>query len=394
MNVQSGWLLPTGQTRADTRLTALGATTPADPVTVHSGILPGSYDGTFTVSGFWLQGISAMTGRVSEGRAVIQGTITQGAYPLAMPTSTDLTFTDGDPQYDRIDLVVLRVYDNAYDGSGRTETTCEIIEGTPAATPTAPATPDLALPLYQVTVPATASAGNGGIPWTTALTDQRTTTVAIGGILPAYGTTANGAYLGQYRDLNGTLQRWDGTTWQDYPQALGGIAPAGHLTTPSYTGQYRDNGTTLQRWDGTAWNSPVPGPVFASTTDAGNTSSTTYTATLGDTPAGSTLGLTFVAPPSGTVLVSTGSRMKTSADAGAYGYICPEIKEGGTVVKAAADREAAVSSSDASTSVATTYPLGSLTPGVTYTVTVFYRSALSTVNCWFDNRYVRIDPVL
>ncbi|MFR9795503.1 hypothetical protein ACL02U_06280 [Streptomyces sp. MS06] len=216
MNVQSGWLLPTGQTRADTRLTALGATTPADPVTVHSGILPGSYDGTFTVSGFWLQGLSAMTGRVSEGRAVIQGTITQGAYPLAMPTSTDLTFTDGDPQYDRIDLVVLRVYDNAYDGSGRTETTCEIIEGTPAATPTAPATPDLALPLYQVTVPATASAGNGGIPWTTALTDQRTTTVAIGGILPAYGTTANGAYLGQYRDLNGTLQRWDGTTWQDY----------------------------------------------------------------------------------------------------------------------------------------------------------------------------------
>jgi hypothetical protein len=264
MNLRSAWLVETGQTREDTRLSQLGATTPVNPLQVASGILPGSYDGLDRVSGFSMDSASAMVATVHEGRAVIQSTSgTEGAYPVTLPETLTLTFADGDPQYGRIDLVVIRIYDDMYDASGRTEATVEIVQGAPGATPAAPAAPPLALPLYQVTVPAGTSAGTGGISWSTALTDLRTSTVAIGGIVPAYGVTSTGAYPGQYMDSGGALQRWDGSAWVPYPSVLGGIAPAGMVTTASYTGQYRDgdNGV-LERWNGSAWITYQPAPAW------------------------------------------------------------------------------------------------------------------------------------
>ncbi|MCX3061873.1 hypothetical protein [Streptomyces beihaiensis] len=273
MTLQSAWLAETGQTRNDTRLAALGATTPADPVSVRSGILPGSYNGQFRVSGFWMTGESAMVGRVAEGRAVIQGAISQGAYPLAMPVYTDLTFADGDAQYGRIDLVVLRVYDNAYDSSGKTEATVEIVQGTPAAAPTAPAAPALSLPLYEVSVPAGTSAGTGGIAWQAgALTDLRATTVAAGGILPAYGDTGNGAYPGQYRDNQGVLERWDGSAWQPYQ-------PPVEVTTTS-TGLVAATGWSVVSFAGR--QSHGLGSFSASVTRTGATLTVDSTGNLGD----------------------------------------------------------------------------------------------------------------
>lgn len=258
MNLRSSWVAETGQTREDTRLTQLGATTPANPLEVRSGILPGSYDGLYRVSGFWMEGgAGTMGATVHEGRAVIQADSNQGAYPVTLPEQMSLTFADGDASYNRIDVVVLRIYDDLYDDSGFTKAAVEIIKGTPAATPAWPVLPDIALPIYQVTVRSGISAGKGGINWNSDVTDLRTTTVAIGGILPAYGDTGNGAYPGQYRDSGGALQRWDGSAWVGYPSALGGIAPAGAVTTASYTGQYRDSsGGALQRWNGTAWVVP------------------------------------------------------------------------------------------------------------------------------------------
>ncbi|MBG0853220.1 hypothetical protein I2W78_15525 [Streptomyces spinoverrucosus] len=217
MPLHFGWLSPDGQTRADTRLTALGALTPTSPVATRSGILPGSYDGQWRISGFTVTGSpGSMTATVYPGRAIIQGADAQGAYPVALSDLVAITFADGDAQYDRIDLVVLRVYDDAYDGSGRTEAALEIVRGTPAATPAVPATPALATPLYEVRVVSGAGAGSGGIDWDAALTGRRTATVAVGGILPVTTDTSGGAYPGQYRDLNGTLQRWSGTAWANY----------------------------------------------------------------------------------------------------------------------------------------------------------------------------------
>ncbi|WP_432155458.1 MULTISPECIES: hypothetical protein [unclassified Streptomyces] len=264
MNLRSSWVAETGQTREDTRLTQLGATTPTNPIQVRSGVLPGSYDGLYRLAGFWLDGgAGTMTATVHEGRAVIQAESGQGAYPVALAHQTPLTFADGDAQGDRIDLVVLRIYDNVYDASGRTEAALEIVRGEPGANPQAPAPPPIALPIYRVTVRAGAGAGNGGVNWNADVEDLRTPTVAIGGILPAVGETGGGAYPGQYRDSGGALQRWDGSAWVPYPSALGGIAPAGAVTTASYTGQYRDSSSgVLQRWNGSSWVSYQPVPAW------------------------------------------------------------------------------------------------------------------------------------
>ncbi|MEU9447272.1 hypothetical protein [Streptomyces sp. NPDC048277] len=237
MPVRSGWLSPDGQTREDTRLVALGALTPTSTVATRSGILPGSPDGQYRISGFTLTGATGtMTASVSPGRAVVQGTDAQGAYPVALTEYLNLTFAAGDAQYGRIDLVVLRVYDDVYNGSGRTEAAVEIVQGAPAATPVAPATPALALPLYQVTVPKGASAGANAIDWTSGITGVRTSTVGIGGILPVTSDTSNGAYPGQYRDAGGVLQRWSGTAWADYqPPLVVETATTGATATGSWT---------------------------------------------------------------------------------------------------------------------------------------------------------------
>lgn len=328
MTLHSSWVALTGQTRENTRLTQVGATTPANPLQARSGILPGSYDGQFRVSGFWMEGTSAMAATLNEGRAVIQGLSNQGAYPVTLDADVTLTFADGDALGNRIDLVVLRIYDGSYDTSGKYEAAVEIIRGTPSATPVAPAAPPLSLPLYKVSVPAGASAGKGGINWGTALTDLRVPTVSVGGILPVLGDIAPGAYPGQYQDSNGSLQRWDGTAWVPYPSAMGGIAPKGTVTTASYVGQYRDTPQrVLQRWSGTAWLPAFPGPQFAESLDGGSTTSVTYTRTLEES-AVPQVQVTFAAPASGSVLLTYGARMSPVGNSQAAAYTSVRVTQG------------------------------------------------------------------
>ncbi|MFC8504897.1 hypothetical protein ACFU3J_21045 [Streptomyces sp. NPDC057411] len=272
MPVRSGWLLPTGQTRQNTRITAIGATTPANPLGVRSGILPGTYDGKYRVGGLWMSGSGPMTATVYHGRAVVQGGNTDGAYPVALDEDITITFGDGDPLNPRLDLVVLRVYDNDVDTLGKYEAGIEIIKGQPAAVPVLPTAPARSLVLFSVLVKKGASAGTGGIDWAGgASTDLRQTTVSSGGILPVYNNAGvAGAYPGQYQDNDNAhfLQRWDGNTWVAYPKEIGGIAPSSVLSTGSYVGQYRDNVGNFQRWNGTAWVNYQP-PIENETTTSG-----------------------------------------------------------------------------------------------------------------------------
>jgi hypothetical protein len=397
VTIRSSWLDDSGQSREDTRLTQLGATVPVDATRVLSGILPGSPDHTSKVAGFWLTDQSGMTATVQPGRAVIQGLATQGAYPVTLAEATTVTLDDGDPANTRIDLICLSVHDSSYDSSEETVATLDVIKGDPTLS-TPPAVPNLALPLYYVTVPRGASAGGTAIAWTGGgVQDLRTTTVAIGGVLPVYGNAAvPGAYTSQLRDYNNVLQRWDGTQWVSYPAAIGGIAPAG-TATGGYNGQYRDGtGGYLQRWSGSAWKSAVPGPAFNFTADAGDTSSTTYTATLGDVPAGSKFTLAFAAPPSGAVLVTLGSAMHCTGNATTTLFMSVSIAPtaGGSAVFSPSDDAAASGTGSYQNSVAGTFRVSGLTPGTSYTATTMYRNSDSKVDGWFDNRFIRVDPVL
>ncbi|MFJ3900433.1 hypothetical protein [Streptomyces sp. NPDC090025] len=274
MPVRTGWLQSTGQTRQHTRITNTGATTPANPLSSRSGILPGTVDGKYRVGGLWMGSSGPMTATVYAGRAVIQGTGGGGDYPVALDQDMTITFGDGDPLNPRVDLVVLRVYDNDVDSLGKYEAAVEIVKGTAAANPVAPAAPVRSLPLFSVVVKKGASAGTGGIDWAgpTTTTDLRTTVVAAGGILPVYNNAGvPGSYPGQYQDNENAhfLQRWDGTAWVAYPKEVGGIAPSGAVSAGSYQGQFRDNNGVLQRWSSSnVWVNYQP-PVEVETTTSG-----------------------------------------------------------------------------------------------------------------------------
>ncbi|MFG2330581.1 hypothetical protein ACGFMM_13210 [Streptomyces sp. NPDC048604] len=206
MTVRSAWLLPTGQTREDTRLAGSTLLTPNGELTARQGVVPG---------GLQLTGVSAMRCTVGAGRAVVQGSAQQGPYLVAVSEPETLTIEDGDPAYARIDRIVLDVEDHAHDGSGATRALVRIIKGQASATPQEPALPASALPLYNVSVRAGASAGNGGIDWATAVGNKRYATAALGGIVPSGGF--DGLYTGQYRDNGSRLERWNGTAWTEYP---------------------------------------------------------------------------------------------------------------------------------------------------------------------------------
>ncbi|WP_037912346.1 hypothetical protein [Actinacidiphila yeochonensis] len=389
MTIHSAWLLTSGQTAQDTRLTQLGATLPADPLRVRSGILPGSADGSAVLAAFDLENRSGMSATVAPGRAVIQGMATQGAYPITLSDATPVSFADGDAQYDRIDLVCLRVYDASY-ADEQTTADLEVLAGKPDAVPQPPATPDLALPLYAVRVAAGTSAGTGGVDWT-KVEDLRATTVATGGVLPAYGNTAvPGTYVGQLRDLGNSLQRWDGTAWVAYPQGIGGIAPA-DTATGAYTGQYRD--TTdggLLWWTGTSWEEPVPSYVFVEDAvgKVGTTASTTYVSALSGTATPVTSD--FTAPASGAMVFRMGARVSTTS-ATATGYLCLVITQGSTTFQAAGDNVAILAPGLYPTSYATEFEISGMTPAQVYTATLYHRSSVSSATVTFRNRYLRID---
>ncbi|KUN96202.1 hypothetical protein [Streptomyces caeruleatus] len=212
MTVRSAWLLPQGQTREDTRLTPVSPVAHESPMRVRDGVIPGG-------DPFAATGTAAMQLQIGAGRAYVQGTDAQGAYPVANDGPVTLTFPDGDAQFARIVSVAIRVYDALFDVQGQNLARLELVLGEPAATPTAPAMPSACLRLWDVTVPPGASAGAGGIPWASALGDRRRYTTAAGGIIPrGWGLGFGGAYDGQYRDNGSVLERWNATAgeWQTY----------------------------------------------------------------------------------------------------------------------------------------------------------------------------------
>lgn len=216
MTVRSAWLLNPGQTRQDTRLAALGAMSPTGSMTTRSGLIPGGTPCNLTMSG--------MVATISMGRAVVQGTTSQGAYPVTVTVAETVTVAAGHATLDRIDTIWLVAYDQLYDTSGQTLAAIAYTQGTAAASPsapTAPATGTAYLRLWDIRVPAGASAGSPP-NWTglSLLTDRRVYTTAVGGINPDSATGTVGGYTGQYRDGPTGLERWNGAAWTSVAPTL------------------------------------------------------------------------------------------------------------------------------------------------------------------------------
>ncbi|CAM5728140.1 Minor tail protein OS=Streptomyces fumanus OX=67302 GN=GCM10018772_44610 PE=4 SV=1 [Streptomyces fumanus] len=179
-----------------------------------------------------------------------------------------------------------------------------------------------------------------------------------------------------------------------YPAQLGGIAPTGRISTGSYVGQYRDNNGRLERWNGTAWTPAMPSPVFAYNNAGGYCKTTTWSEALTGTT-GPTVTATFTAPISGSVLVTVGFQGQPSVEGG-WGRMSVNIRKGGVLVTGlgAAETRSAIVTNRGNQSVTTTFPVTGLTAGATYTAVSAYSSSATTNNHWFDNRFVRVDPML
>ncbi|KDN84371.1 hypothetical protein [Kitasatospora cheerisanensis] len=244
MTVRSAWLLnrdvaTPGQNRQDTRLSPLGTMTPAaaDPLTSIGGLIPGPNPCNLTMSGMnWTIGI---------GRGIAQGTSAQGAYPIVVTAGDTGTIAPGHASLTRIDTLWLIALDTLVDSSGSTLARIEYTQGTPGtgSAPTAPAAGTAYLRLWDISVPAGASAGSPP-NWTGLglLTDRRTYTVGVGGI--GVGANGSGAYPGQYRD-NGGLQRWDGSSWLDRLV----LNSAGRIVIGGDTEWYRDAPNSMRTPD-------------------------------------------------------------------------------------------------------------------------------------------------
>ena len=127
-------------------------------------------------------GTANMSVNVSSGWAAIVGTTqaNMGTYMAYNDAATNLTITAANLSNPRIDLVVITVNDAYYTGS-LNNVSFQVIAGTPAASPTVPATPANSLALGQIAVGAgvtsilTANITNYGVQATSPFGNVSTT---------------------------------------------------------------------------------------------------------------------------------------------------------------------------------------------------------------------------
>lgn len=172
----------------------------------RAGIVPGS--GGFTVT------VSGTTITVSAGTAWLYQS-GQGMYSASLSSGASLTLTAAHATLPRVDLVYLRVWDNAVDASGLNQADAVYLAGTAAASPVAPtpAGTQIYIPLATISVPAS----GGGSPSVSQTVLPKT--VAPGGILP--DAAATGYYAGQYRDNGTGLERYNGSAWVPAAPGIG-----------------------------------------------------------------------------------------------------------------------------------------------------------------------------
>lgn len=140
------------------------------PLAVRSGFRPG---GAPTVS------VTSTTWSAGTFTAVIDArqSSTQGPYLVASDATETGSMTPADGTFARKDILYVQVDDADEDATGQRRARVLYLAGTPAASPTAPATPDRSLLVGTIDVP---KVGSGSPVFTPA----QIYTVAAGGVLP------------------------------------------------------------------------------------------------------------------------------------------------------------------------------------------------------------------
>lgn len=186
-------------------LAALVGRSPSDLIAAETGVLP-SGDAAFQPTS---NGTStAPKVSVDRGFCVVQ-TAAGGTYICTWPTAQPVSLT-APASNPRIDTLCARVRDTDVDSSGVKLFELITVDGTPAASPVAPAIPSGYLPLYDIRVGSTAQSG------ALTITDRRTYTRGAGGIryCPDWDLGRNGSYPGDLRvRANGAIDAWLGSSW-------------------------------------------------------------------------------------------------------------------------------------------------------------------------------------
>lgn len=144
----------------------------ADAMSVRSGVINNS------VGSLQVTATSGMGLKVSAGFAVVASTASniQAGYITGSMASVTLTVATASATNPRVDLVVIAVNEN---GDNTSTGYIDIIEGTAAASPVAPALPDNALALAAINVAANATSISSA-----NISDRRAYTTAAGGVVP------------------------------------------------------------------------------------------------------------------------------------------------------------------------------------------------------------------
>jgi hypothetical protein len=144
---------------------------------------------------------AGMSVRVAAGWAAIVGTTqaNMGTYVTYNDATTTLTVTTADPTNPRIDRVVVTVRDAYYTGAFN-DVIFQVLAGTPAGSPTAPATPANSISLATIAVGAAVTQIN-----TANITDTR---VAVTSNLDISSLPSQTGNNGKYLTTNGTAASW------------------------------------------------------------------------------------------------------------------------------------------------------------------------------------------
>ena len=144
---------------------------------------------------------AGMSVRVAAGWAAIIGTTqaNMGAYVAYNDAQTTLTVTTADPTNPRIDRVVVTVRDAYYSGAFN-DVIFQVLAGTPAGSPTAPAVPANSISLATIAVGAAVTSIT-----TANITDTR---VAVTSNLNISSLPSQTGNAGKYLTTDGSTASW------------------------------------------------------------------------------------------------------------------------------------------------------------------------------------------